>query len=163
MRQRLSFFYLSRKKTVKIPDLLRRQTYSCSGIRAPTAGQGIGKFSGIHITAFVTIVTVVTSVADIRWLFDTTAVLWFVDWAEFGAFDDSAFNTRNVALLIRTNVVLMTRACISAIAAKVESCGYDGSVCFDFSGNGGRISVDFQGNLFEGFTCGDSGFNGNSV
>ena len=163
MRQRLSFFYLSRKKTVKIPDLLRRQTYSCSGIRAPTAGQGIGKFSGIHITAFVTIVTVVTSVADIRRLFDTAAVLRFVDRAEFGAFDDSAFNTRNAALLIRTNVVPMARTRISAIAAKVESCGYESSVCFDFSGNGGRISVDFQGDLFKGFACGDSGFNGNSV
>ena len=163
MRQRLSFFYLSRKKTVKIPDLLRRQTYSCSGIRAPTAGQGIGKFSGIHITAFVTIVTVVTSVADIRRLFDTAAVLWFVDWAEFGAFDDSAFNTRNAPLRIRTNVVPMARTCVSAITAKVEGCGYESSVCFDFSGNGGRISVDFQGDLFKGFACGDSGFNGNSV
>lgn len=163
MRQRLSFFYLSGKKVVKIADLLRRQTYSCSGIRSPTVGQGIGKFSGIHITAFVTIVTVVTSVADIRRLFDTAAVLRFVDWAEFGAFDDSAFNTRNAALLIRTNVVPMARTCVSAIAAKVESCGYDGSVCFDFSGNCGRISVDFQGDLFKGFACGDSGFNGNSV
>ena len=163
MRQRLSLLYLSGKKLVKIPKLLGRQTYTCSGVRATAAGQGVGKLSGIHITAFVSIVSVVTFVADIRRLFDPAAMLWLVGWAEFSAFDDSALDTRYAALHICANVMLVTGSRKSAITAEIKGCGDNCTVCFDLSGNGGRVSADSRRNLFEGFAGSDSGFNGNSV
>ena len=143
--------------------MLGRQAYSCSGIRATAAGQGVGKLSGIHITAFITIVSVITLVADIGRLFDPAAVLRLVGRTEFSAFYDPAFDAGNAAFHIRTKIMLVTGTCISAITAEVKGRRNNGAVCFDFSGDRSRISVNLGGDFFERLTGSDSGFNGNSV
>ena len=163
VRQRLSLFYLSGKKLVEILQLIGRQTYSCSGIRATAAGQGVGKLSGIHITAFVTIISVITLVADIGRLFDPAAVLRLVGRTEFSAFYDPAFDAGNAAFHIRTKIMLVTGTCISAIAAEVKGRRNNGTICFDLSGDRGRISVNLRGDFFESLAGSDPGFDGNSV